>query len=44
MFSRSPQPPSGFSAPFYEKVKQTISEKSPPASGGRMTAFPLKPI
>lgn len=27
MFSRSPQPPSGSPAPFYEKVKQTISEK-----------------
>ena len=27
MFSRSPNPPSGAPAPFYEKVKQAISEK-----------------
>ena len=27
MFSRSPLPPSSPPAPFYEKVKQAISEK-----------------
>ena len=43
MFSRSPLPPSSPPAPFYEKVKQAISEKSPPASGGRTTAFPRRP-
>lgn len=43
MFSRSPLPKPSPPAPFYEKVKQAISEKSQPASGARMTAFRPKP-
>lgn len=43
MFSRSPLPQPSPPAPFYEKVKQAISEKSPPASGARTTAFRPRP-
>lgn len=43
MFSRSPLSQSSPPAPFYEKVKQAISEKSQPASGGRTIAFRPRP-
>lgn len=43
MFSRSPLAQSSPPAPFYEKVKQAISEKLLPVSGALTIVFRPRP-